>query len=1246
MVLLKPLAKAIADNDRILAVLRGSAMNHGGHARTVTYPSSLAQSNVIAHALREAAVPVGTVSYVEAHGTGTPKGDPIEIEGLKMAFARVAAERGEVLDERTCGIGSVKTNVGHLEAVAGMAGLIKTILCMRHGVLPPLVHYRKLNPRIALDGSPFFIVDEAQPWATRITEDGQPIPRRAGISSFGFGGVNSHVVVEEYLGGNAPADAAPLSRTPACIVLSAKTASVLRERVRQLFDALASGDIGEKDLADLAYTLQVGRQAMAARLATVVDTVATLRERLERWLADDTNDGSVFIGELTAEMMASAADVPPVSPDVDLIATAQRWVHGQAFDWAALHVSGSRRRLALPTYPFVREKHWIEMKAAPGAQAAIHPLLHSNTSNVAGLRFTSRFTGRESFLADHVVLARRTLPAAAQLEMVRCAAELAFATAGSCRVENVVWLRPFVTGEEPRECHVALFPEGEGRFAFEIYDDIDDGTVYSQGVVVKRASDPDAVTHDLASIRAHCGRPRRDANAYYALFERMGLAYGPAHRSLGEFFVGEAEALARIVLPETSKSSQGDYRLHPSVLDAALQAAIACLVEQDPDAGLALPFALASLDIMAPCNADLWAVIRREPGHSPGDALNRFEIDLCSDAGAVCARLGGFCLRAVNPAHEETTRTALLVPAWHPRSAMIGAGGHAQHVVMLCAGAPSADLQLRLHGVTCIDIDEDDDTARRYESAAALLLENIQAMVRQPGRHLIQIVVPQTGDGRLMGGLGGLLLTAQRENPRVVGQVIELEAGQDIAQAIIENRDSLASRIRYVGGVRQEGHWTEATPPSTTSSPWKAGGTYLITGGAGGLGRILARRIAAEAKGATLVLTGRSPSTDALEASFADIVAAGATVRYRQLDVGDGAAVNRLVRQLAAATGSLHGIVHAAGVLRDSLLVRKTRDELREVLRAKVAGTLHLDAASRDLDLDVFICFASTSGALGNVGQADYAAANAFMDAFARQRVERVAQGLRRGRTLSVDWPLWAEGGMRVNEATRAEMIAQTGLVPLRTVSGLAALEQALALDVPQVLVAEGAIARFMAGLAHVPAAPLATAGSATAGEAGMLSDELRDKAVRYFGRLLAGTLKRPAESIDAKARLEAYGIDSILVMELTRSLEQVFGPLSKTLLFEYQTIADVAGHFLDEHRDRLSKVLGENVQDAAVTVAPRHAAEPVQAPASLRPRFGTEQGTRGDVARVVPDASANTVGEIAIIGVAGRYPQAADLEA
>ena len=253
MLLIKPLANAVRDNDRIVAVLRGSAMNHGGHARTVTYPSPLAQSNVVAAALREAAVPVSSIGYVEAHGTGTPKGDPIEVEGLKMAFARVAAEQGVALDEHSCGLGSVKTNVGHLESVAGLAGVIKTLLCMRHQYFPPLVHYRKLNPRISFGESPFFIVDKAQPWPALADDTGAAMPRRAGISSFGFGGVNAHVIVEEY---RQPAQVGDVEATSVLMVLSAKTTSALRESITQLVDALEAPE--RYRLSELAWTLRRG----------------------------------------------------------------------------------------------------------------------------------------------------------------------------------------------------------------------------------------------------------------------------------------------------------------------------------------------------------------------------------------------------------------------------------------------------------------------------------------------------------------------------------------------------------------------------------------------------------------------------------------------------------------------------------------------------------------------------------------------------------------------------------------------------------------------------------------------------------------------------------------------------------------------------------------------------------------------------------------------------------------------------
>ncbi|HSI50538.1 MAG TPA: SDR family NAD(P)-dependent oxidoreductase, partial [Ideonella sp.] len=1262
MVLLKPLGQAIRDGDRIAAVLRGSAVNHGGHARTVTYPGSLAQSKVVSEALREAGVPVGTIGYVEAHGTGTPKGDPIEVEGLKLAFARVAADRGEALRGDSCGIGSVKANIGHLESVAGLAGLIKTILCMKHQALPPLVHYQKLNPRIALDGSPFFIVNTARPWPALVDEHGHAIPRRAGISSFGFGGVNSHVVVEEYLAlPEAEGSSGPASAQPVLIVLSARTAAALQDSVRQLLAAIALPETRRARLADLAYTLQVGRRAMAARLALVVESFDALQGRLEGWLAQGFKAPGIFSGQRPAEAAAGAEQASAMLAGGDLQAVAQQWIEGTDFDWTVLHRDGIRRRLALPTYPFARQRHWVDAKPplAAQAQAVLHPLVHRNTSNLHGLRFSSRFTGEEFFLADHVVQGQPTLPGAAQLEMARFAADQAFSGQARLRLQDVVWLRPAVVAEA-KDLHLALFPERGGGFSFELYDGdgtgVDEATVYSQGAVIVVGAEA-AVVHDLAALRAQCTQSHLDSAACHAAFGRMGLDYGPGHRGLDALFIGQDQALARITLPPSVKAGRETHVLHPSVLDAALQAAVA--FHADGAGGLdratpMLPFALGTMDVFGACNDGMWALLRRSPGSAAGDALQKFDIDLCDDTGTVCARLREFCLRALAaPVAEEPVRSALLQLAWAPQAAVAAAdaGSFARHVVLLC-GVEAADLARRLPGVRCLSPAQGDDLARRFEAAAAALLEQLQSLSAQPGQHLIQVVVPAHGEDQLMAGLGGMLRTAQLENPRIIGQLIHVDVGQDLAQVLAENSGSApVQQVRYLGGLRQTARWAELPHAGDAPSPWKARGVYLITGGAGGLGLTFAHDIALRARNAVLVLTGRSAPDERVQAGIHKLETLGAVVRYHAVDVTDAAALTSLVQSIPEEFESLDGIVHAAGVLRDSLLIRKTRQQLGEVLAAKVAGTINLDEASRDLALDFFICCSSTSGALGNVGQADYAAANAFMDAFARHRTELAGQGLRHGRTLSVNWPLWEEGGMQVDAPTREDMTARTGLIPLRTASGLAALGQALASGLPQVLVAEGQIRRFEVSLSE-PAKPA----DPTAGREPVLqnaaSDALQEKAQRYFVLLLSSTLKRPAHSIDAKAQMEAYGIDSILVMELTRILEQVFGPLSKTLLFEYQTIAALADHFLQSHRARLSEVLGETGA-AAATVSPGVSRNEVpvhaSANASRRPRFGLQAPGVPPLASTAPTfqaTAAKDIGEIAIIGLSGRYPEAADVAA
>jgi acyl transferase domain-containing protein len=269
VVVLKRLREALADRDHVRAVILGAALNNDGSLKVgYTAPSVDGQAAVITLAHAMAAIDPETITYLEAHGTGTELGDPIEIAALTQAF-RTATERREF-----CALGSVKTNIGHLDAAAGVAGLIKTVLALEHGVLPPSLHFSEPSPRIGFAGSPFYVNASRAEWK-RAGEN----PRRAGVSSFGIGGTNAHVVVEE---APRPAPSGP-SRPVQILTLSAKSPEALDRVGEDLTGHLE--EHGEQSLADVAYTLHRGRAAFPHRRVLVARTHAEAVQALR------TNEG-------------------------------------------------------------------------------------------------------------------------------------------------------------------------------------------------------------------------------------------------------------------------------------------------------------------------------------------------------------------------------------------------------------------------------------------------------------------------------------------------------------------------------------------------------------------------------------------------------------------------------------------------------------------------------------------------------------------------------------------------------------------------------------------------------------------------------------------------------------------------------------------------------------------------------------------------------------------------------------------
>jgi len=280
VVVLKRLADAVADGDFIFAVIKGSAINNDGADKIgFTAPSVAGQTQVIAEALAVAGVDPETVGYIETHGTGTPLGDPIEIEALTQAFRAATNKAG------FCAIGAVKTNIGHLDAAAGVTGLIKTALALHHRELPPSLNYSQPNPKIDFSRSPFYVNTKLAEWKNG------PMPRRAGVSSFGMGGTNAHLVLEE-----APLQkSASTSRPQQLLLLSAKTADALENAAANLAAHLQK--FPPLDLADAAFTLQIGRKTFAHRRMLVCRDLADAVEALQA--ADSKRVVTQFYDEKT-----------------------------------------------------------------------------------------------------------------------------------------------------------------------------------------------------------------------------------------------------------------------------------------------------------------------------------------------------------------------------------------------------------------------------------------------------------------------------------------------------------------------------------------------------------------------------------------------------------------------------------------------------------------------------------------------------------------------------------------------------------------------------------------------------------------------------------------------------------------------------------------------------------------------------------------------------------------------------------
>ncbi|MFI5525187.1 SDR family oxidoreductase [Streptomyces platensis] len=1090
LVALKRLTEAIEDGDQILAVVKGSAINNDGSDKVgYTAPSVPGQRAVITEAQAVAEVDSDTITYVEAHGTATALGDPIEFSALSEAFTDGGARPGQ------CALGSVKANVGHLAAAAGITGFIKTVMALQHREIPGHPGFTRPNPQIDLVGSPFHINTLPMAWPSGET------PRRAGVSSFGIGGTNAHVVLEEappLPGRPAPAGA------PQVLAVSARSDTALRELAGRLAGALEEADA--PDLADAAYTLRQGRRGFAHRCAVVADDHADAAARL-RALADGKAAGraaaetapavSLLFGEVPAEeFRALAAQLSAVAD----IAERPAWsAFTGAGDPPATQVAASQVLATLWTESGVRP-------AAAGGAGAGEVL----AACFAGALDPSDALALLSWRAGLLDRAPEVCPKVPGIPVL--SAVVGGELPQSRVLDPLHWTQDVWEGDRLAEAFEGRTADGAAVLAIGTPP----GALPADGGLDTERALPPVARLLTAAARLWTEGVPVDWSAWSGgRGRRVPLPAHPLNRAFLRLEPKPAagpEEPVRAQSPAEWLYTQAWQRLGP----------------------------VAGAHEVLPLPGGRWLLFADSGG--AGDALAG--VLRAHDATVVLVRPGGAFRRAgadsflVDPAEPgdyERLFAALASDGLTPERVV-----HLWSLDLASGSNPTDDLDRACDLGLFSVLDIGRQLARGAGGAHAQIMVVAREVHDITGSEAVAPAAAMTD---------AALHVLPREYAGLRCRGLDIGTGPLDPEALLAEVAAPASApVAFRHGQRWTRHFVPAAAAPGRQEPTgrlRPGGVYLITGGLGRLGLLLADRLARIA-GARLVLADRSPlpppdgfdqwiaehgATDPVSRKIEAVRAVerlGGTVMVASADVTDARAMRELVSAARHRFGRIDGWFHCAGVPLDQAdrgTGRTDRAAWRETLAPTVRGALVLAEVFADEPADFGVMMSSPASVPGGLGDAGHAAANRFLD----------AHSVGTGGLVSLTW----EGSLSPQQ-------------------GADTLDLVLRSDVPSPLVVSTTDPERRVQQQWARPDPERTAVTAPRRLRG---DELK----RTLAKLWSEVLRTEVDRDDVS--LFDLGGDELLAVRLARRIEEGLGvPLTAVELLAHPTIGQLAAR-LDPER-------------------------------------------------------------------------------
>ncbi|MBB3078666.1 acyl transferase domain-containing protein/thioesterase domain-containing protein [Streptomyces violarus] len=889
----------------------------------------------------------------------------------------------------------------------------------------------------------------------------------------------------------------------------------------------------------------------------------------------------------TGSVLAVATRSGAYEPETLLSAVARLHVAGAAVDWAAVYAGSGARRVELPTYAFQRQRYWLD--ATPPAADDCGALL--------GPAFPVPDTGRtvltgllslatHPWLADHVVAGRVIVPATVFVEMaVRAGDEVGCGT-----VDDLVLSAPLtLPGSAGVRVQVVVGARDEsGRRTVDIYsrtEESSEDASWTRNVTGQLGRGRG--TQDELTQWPPQGAEAVDLTGAYAALADAGLAYGPAFQGVGALWRRGDEVFAEVGLPASHTSQAGRFGLHPALFDAALHAPL--LAAPTGTGTVRVPFAWSGVSLHASGATELR--VRVTPT-SP----DTVSLTLADPSGRLVARVDSLATRELPADRADMTddivRRALLRPEW----AALDVSGDTDERAWVVRGPDELNLAEFLPGavnpevvaVTAVARATGTDPLCAVHELTGRVLKTLQDWQGDPGTagaRLVVVTRDATGPVPDLAGAAvwGLVRAAQSELPgRVV--LVDVDGRPESLRMLPSAIATGEAQLRVREGQVTVPRLAAAGDASSDAAPFHAKGTVLITGGTGALGAELARHLVAEHGVRHLLLTGRrgpqAPGARELRSSLEE---SGARVAIVACDAADRAALAEVVKRCEP---PLTAVVHAAGVLDDGVLDSLTPERMAAVLRPKADAAWHLHELTRDMDLSAFVVFSSVSGLLGRAGQANYAAANAFLDALVQRRA---AEGLP---AVSLAWGPWEHtDGMAAGLPSQRPQHPQARdvLVPLSTQQGLALFDAALRSTEPVLAPILLDRAALRSGAGHVPP-PLrglvrqhrptvAGTSSGSAGPSGQMLEpgawrkrlapvppgEREAALVELLRADVATVLGYPhADALPAGKSLADLGFDSLTAVQIRNRLSIALKlRLSAAVVFEHRTAEELARHLL-----------------------------------------------------------------------------------